>query len=99
MGEFTCNRPDMCCYGDSILGDAARVVNPLDRVSAVGSTCCAGSCLVVVLCVERAWWIVDCSLPGREHLAESAIYKGAETKNNRARRRQLNHKLVLARKS
>ena len=98
MGEVTYDRPDMCCYGDSILGDAARVVNPLDCTSAVGSTCCTGNCLVVVLCVERAWRVVNCPVPDHEHVAESAICKDAETKNNRARRWQLNHNLVLARK-
>jgi hypothetical protein len=38
-------------------------------------------------------------LPDHEHVAESAIYKDSETKNNRARRWKLIHKLVLARKS
>ena len=99
MGEITCDGSVMCCYGCSILGDAARVVNTLDRASAAGSTCCAGSCLVVVLCVERAWRIANWRLPDHQHVAEPAIHKDAETKNNRAGCRQLNHKLVLARKS
>ena len=79
----------MCCYGCSILGGSAKAVNTLDRVSAAGATCCAGSSLVVVLCVERAWRITNWRLPGHEHVSESSIHQDAKTKKSHAGRRQL----------